>query len=344
MMDLDRELWRLGIPAKTRHNEVAPGAVRDGPGVRGDVGRLGPQHDRHEHDAPARPAARPDVPHPREAVRRHQRVGQAQQLVDGHGRRARTCSIRATIRTPTPSSWRSSWRSSAASTSTPTCSGRASPTPATTIGSGPTRRRRRSCRSSSARSSRTSSSSSRRARLGSPRRAATSSSGVTSLPVLPKDATDRNRTSPFAFTGNKFEFRAVGSSAPDLLAADRPQHGRRRLARGAGRRARQARAGRLRGPDRRSCPASSGTTSRSSSAATATPRSGMPRRPGAGCRTTARPSTPCRPWRRPRPRRSSRSSASCPSASSRRASRSTGSATSRSRTSRRAAPSTSPRR
>jgi glutamine synthetase len=32
--------------------------------------------------------------------------------------------------------------------------------------------------------------------------------------VLPKDATDRNRTSPFAFTGNKFEFRAVGSSAP----------------------------------------------------------------------------------------------------------------------------------
>ena len=38
--------------------------------------------------------------------------------------------------------------------------------------------------------------------------------GATSLPELPKDATDRNRTSPFAFTGNKFEFRAVGSSAP----------------------------------------------------------------------------------------------------------------------------------
>ncbi len=37
---------------------------------------------------------------------------------------------------------------------------------------------------------------------------------MTSLPELPKDATDRNRTSPFAFTGNKFEFRAVGSSAP----------------------------------------------------------------------------------------------------------------------------------
>jgi glutamine synthetase len=36
--------------------------------------------------------------------------------------------------------------------------------------------------------------------------------GVTTLPPLPRDATDRNRTSPFAFTGNKFEFRAVGSS------------------------------------------------------------------------------------------------------------------------------------
>ncbi len=36
--------------------------------------------------------------------------------------------------------------------------------------------------------------------------------GTSSLPSLPKDSTDRNRTSPFAFTGNKFEFRMVGSS------------------------------------------------------------------------------------------------------------------------------------
>jgi glutamine synthetase len=36
--------------------------------------------------------------------------------------------------------------------------------------------------------------------------------GVNVLPHFPKDAGDRNRTSPFAFTGNKFEFRAVGSS------------------------------------------------------------------------------------------------------------------------------------
>ncbi|MBQ8202373.1 MAG: glutamine synthetase III [Clostridia bacterium] len=37
--------------------------------------------------------------------------------------------------------------------------------------------------------------------------------GVSVLPKFPKDNTDRNRTSPFAFTGNKFEFRSLGASA-----------------------------------------------------------------------------------------------------------------------------------
>jgi glutamine synthetase len=41
---------------------------------------------------------------------------------------------------------------------------------------------------------------------------ATLTVGVDTLPPLPKDAGDRNRTSPFAFTGNKFEFRAVASN------------------------------------------------------------------------------------------------------------------------------------
>lgn len=41
--------------------------------------------------------------------------------------------------------------------------------------------------------------------------------GVSKLPEVMKDNTDRNRTSPFAFTGNKFEFRAVGSSASPSL-------------------------------------------------------------------------------------------------------------------------------
>ena len=34
--------------------------------------------------------------------------------------------------------------------------------------------------------------------------------GAAVLPAIPKDTTDRNRTSPFAFTGNKFEFRSLG--------------------------------------------------------------------------------------------------------------------------------------
>ena len=42
-------------------------------------------------------------------------------------------------------------------------------------------------------------------------------SGVSTVPLLNKDTSDRNRTSPFAFTGNKFEFRMVGSS--DSIAA-----------------------------------------------------------------------------------------------------------------------------
>ena len=36
--------------------------------------------------------------------------------------------------------------------------------------------------------------------------------GIDTLPPLPQDAADRNRTSPFAYTGNKFEFRSPGAS------------------------------------------------------------------------------------------------------------------------------------
>ncbi|MGE4157998.1 MAG: glutamine synthetase III [Planctomycetota bacterium] len=56
--------------------------------------------------------------------------------------------------------------------------------------------------------------------------------GVNTLPALPRHNTDRNRTSPFAFTGNKFEFRAVGSSQSitipntiiNTIAADSFEH------------------------------------------------------------------------------------------------------------------------
>ncbi|MDA3847561.1 MAG: glutamine synthetase III [Vallitaleaceae bacterium] len=57
--------------------------------------------------------------------------------------------------------------------------------------------------------------------LTSSKEAATMDLGVTTLPDLPKDVTDRNRTSPFAFTGNRFEFRMVGSaqsiSGPNIV-------------------------------------------------------------------------------------------------------------------------------
>ena len=46
-----------------------------------------------------------------------------------------------------------------------------------------------------------------------PIKALEGSIGVPESPIFPKDATDRNRTSPFAFTGNKFEFRMLGSQA-----------------------------------------------------------------------------------------------------------------------------------
>jgi len=42
--------------------------------------------------------------------------------------------------------------------------------------------------------------------------------GIANMPAIMRDNTDRNRTSPFAFTGNKFEFRAIGSSASVSLA------------------------------------------------------------------------------------------------------------------------------
>ena len=42
--------------------------------------------------------------------------------------------------------------------------------------------------------------------------------GIDKIPQVPRDNTDRNRTSPFAFTGSKFEFRAVGSSSTPASA------------------------------------------------------------------------------------------------------------------------------
>ena len=85
------------------------------------------------------------------------------------------------------------------------------PTSARTTGSAPTRRLRRSSRSSSVELLKVFEAIA--TGEGDPHTPASFLDlGVTMLPPLPKHASDRNRTSPFAFTGNKFEFRALGSS------------------------------------------------------------------------------------------------------------------------------------
>ena len=110
--------------------------------------------------------------------------------------------------------------------------------------------------------------------------------GTPVLPPLPLHSGDRNRTSPFAFTGNKFEFRALGSSHVARPAEHGAEHDRRRgdrlPLRGARERA-QRRARRSRMPCGRSSSAATPRTRRSSSAATATRRSGTPRPSAAVC-------------------------------------------------------------
>ncbi len=104
---------------------------------------------------------------------------------------------------------------------------------------------------------------------------------------LPRDAGDRNRTSPFAFTGNKFEFRAVGSTQNVGAAGHLPERRRRRIARRAGDRAR--RRGSRKGesaretPSRRCSRRPSRSTSASSSTATATRTSGRRKPASAAC-------------------------------------------------------------
>ena len=81
--------------------------------------------------------------------------------------------------------------------------------------------------------------------------------GVIVLPKLPRDAGDRNRTSPFAFTGNKFEFRAVSSNQsialPEHRAERRGRPSRSTTSRPSSRRAVQGRQEARRPRSRRCC-------------------------------------------------------------------------------------------
>ena len=121
--------------------------------------------------------------------------------------------------------------------------------------------------------------------------------GTSVLPKLPRDAGDRNRTCPFAFTGNKFEFRAVSLGPVDRRARtpcstrsspSRSTTSPRKLE--ADVKARQGlQQGAAGDPVRRS----SSSTSASSSTATTTPKPGTPRPRSAACRTSRPPSMPC---------------------------------------------------
>ena len=81
MLDAERELFKLGIPAKTRHNEVAPGQFELAPDVRAVQRRRRPPAAADGDAEAGRPEARHGVPVPREALRGHQRLGQARQLL-----------------------------------------------------------------------------------------------------------------------------------------------------------------------------------------------------------------------------------------------------------------------
>ena len=270
-----------------------PGPVRDGAGLRTDLGRVRPQHGRHGHDAPPRAAPRPDVPHPREAVRRDQRLRQAQQLVDGHGRgreparpgqrparqrpvpgvprRRHPCRQRP--RGPAPREHRGR---------------RQRPSPGRQRGPAgdhvdlpglAARGRRRPARPRRGLGL-------QEGRLGQARRALAAGAGQGPHGPQPDLAVRLHRQQVRVPRG-----RLVRA---DLLAADRAQHGRRRLAGQARRRPRQAGCRATSPASPRSSRASSAPTSRSCSRATATPRSGMPRPPSVGCPTTSPRSMRCR--------------------------------------------------
>ena len=81
MKELDDELWKLGVPAKTKHNEVAPCQHELAPIFDERQRRHRPQPAHDGEDEEGRLPPRPRLPAAREALCRRQRLGQAQQLV-----------------------------------------------------------------------------------------------------------------------------------------------------------------------------------------------------------------------------------------------------------------------
>jgi glutamine synthetase len=213
MMDLDRELWRLGIPAKTRHNEVAPGQFEMAPvyeptSVGSDhnmvvmsmMRRLAPRHGLMFliHEKPFA-GINGSGKHNNWSMGTDEGENLLDPGNDPHANAQFLAFLVAVIRGVNEHA--DLLRASIADAGQDHRLGANEAPPAIMsiflgsqltdvveqLGKGAT---------------------------SSSKKGGSADLGVTSLPVLPKDATDRNRTSPFAFTGNKFEFRAVGSSAP----------------------------------------------------------------------------------------------------------------------------------
>ena len=199
-------------PGQDPAQRGGPEPVRDRPDLRGREPRHRPQPADDGRAAADGREVRPGLPAAREAVRRHQRQRQAQQLVACPPTPARTCSTPATPRTTTPSSSSSASPSSGPWPSTRNCS-------ASRVASAGNDHRLGANEAPPAiiaiflgdqlqdimdqlEAGRPEDHQAGRAHGGRASRV---------LPKLPRDAGDRNRTSPFAFTGNKFEFRAVGS-------------------------------------------------------------------------------------------------------------------------------------
>ena len=213
MMDLDRELWRLGIPAKTRHNEVAPGQFEMAPvyeptSVGSDhnmvvvatMRRLAPQHGLMflVHEKPFA-GINGSGKHNNWSMSTDEGENLLDPGNDPHANAQFLAFLVAVIRGV--SRHADLLRASIADAGNDHRLGANEAPPAIVsifLGS-----QLEDVIDQLARGGTNGS-----------RQGGELALGVTSLPVLPKDATDRNRTSPFAFTGNKFEFRAVGSSAP----------------------------------------------------------------------------------------------------------------------------------
>ncbi len=213
MMDLDRELWRLGIPAKTRHNEVAPGQFEMAPVyeatsvgsdhnmiVMSTMRRLAPQHGLMFliHEKPFA-GINGSGKHNNWSMGTDDGENLLDPGNDPHANAQFLAFLLAVIRGVNVHA--DLLRASIADAGQDHRLGANEAPPAIMsifLGS--------QLEDVIAQMEQGAASNSKKG--------GTVALGVTSLPELPKDATDRNRTSPFAFTGNKFEFRAVGSSAP----------------------------------------------------------------------------------------------------------------------------------